>query len=299
MGRSSRAHLALAAAIGVALAAPAAAQGNVNIGSNLGRTPDIGHSCSPPCTLVPASLSPEAAVPGGLVSPVNGTVVTWRIRVGTSSSQVAFRVVKRFADGFATGAGTSAVVTPPVDATTAFPTQLPIAIGDTFGINCCLSSSRFEVSATGTTDVYLPVLVDGGPPTDTFINIPPNPYELAVNAEIEPTSVFSVTGVQRSKHGKLLVTANLPNPGTFAAGDRRATLLSAAAAKKKKKKPKLLKRSSVQVSAPTSTQLLVFPTKAAKVALSDGKKVKAGLKLAFTPTGGTTSTQLIKLKLRP
>jgi hypothetical protein len=247
------------------------------------------------CTLSQATLAADRQASGGIVSPVNGTVTLWRIRAGGSSTPTALRIIKPLGGGLFTGGGTSATVTPALNATSVFSTQLPIAIGDAIGIDCCQPVAEYFLSSGGTLNLWNPVLADGG--SGRANEGPGDQHEMTLNAEIEPTSTFQVTGSQRSKHGKLLVTANLPNPGTLAAGDRRATVLSAAAAKKKK--PKLLKRSSVQVGAPTSTQLRVLPTKTAKAELAQGKKVKAGLKLSFTPTGGTASTQLIKLKLRP
>jgi hypothetical protein len=295
--RARLGRIVVSVGVVVALAAPATASATVTIGSNLGRAPQLSLSCfGGPCTFALSALdNPVFAATGGVTAPVNGTVTTWRIRAGGGTTATAFRVVRPLGGGLFTGAGTSATVTPPASGTTAYSTQIPIKTGDLIGINCCdeVTGSYFRISDGDTHQWFAPGLADGGagePPDD-------NEGELLVNADIEPTSAFTVNGVQRSKHGKLLVTATLPNPGTLAAGDQKVAVLSASAAKKKK--PKLLKRSSVQVGGPTSTQLLVFPTKAAKVLLNEGKKVKAGLKLSFTPTGGTASTQIIKLKLRP
>jgi hypothetical protein len=284
--------LVVAAATG--LAVPTVAHGTVTIGSNLGRAPNVQPGCDPSCTKVATSLSPAAIAPGGLTSPVNGTVVTWRIRVADTTAPAALRVIRRFADGFAAGAGTSATVTPPVNATTAFPTRLPIAIGESIGVNCCVGGAHIEVNGTGTTDTWLPALADGAPPRDTFLNSPPSPYELAVNADIEPTSTFSVIKVKSKKGGKVKATVDLPNAGTLAAGDKSAKLATAAA----KKRVKYLKSASTQVSSAGQAVQLVKPTKAARGALADRGKLKAKLKLVFTPNGGTASIQIIKVKLK-
>jgi hypothetical protein len=43
----------------------------------------------------------------------------------------------------------------------------------------------------------------------------------------------------------------------------------------------------------------VKPTKAGRSILADKGKLKTKLKLVFTPTGGTASTQVRKVKLKP
>jgi hypothetical protein len=64
------------------------------------------------------------------------------------------------------------------------------------------------------------------------------------------------------------------------------------------KKAKYLKRSSTQVTAPGRTVILVQPTKAARQALGVRGRLKAKLKLAFTPNGGSASTLIRKVKLK-
>jgi hypothetical protein len=288
-------RLGLAGLAAAFLVAPTGASGTVTIGSNLGREPTGNASCSP-CTFTfgVASLSPAALAPGGLVSPVNGTVVTWRIRVGQDNSLVNFRVIKRLGGGLGTGAGTSAPVRPPVNMTSVHPTALPIAIGDAIGIDCCSEEAYYLVEDTGTTDAWVPPLVDGGPP-QPVLGVSPVAAELAVNADIEPTSAFTILKSKPRKGGKVQITANLPNPGTLAASDKRAKLAAAAG---KGKKPRILKRASVTVSAPGRAVLVVQATKTARSLLADKGRLKAKLKLAFTPNGGIASTQVRRVKLK-
>ena len=49
-----------------------------------------------------AHLRPRA--PGGLSSPVNGTIVRWRIRVGDSTRVTNFRIIRPLGGGLFTGA---------------------------------------------------------------------------------------------------------------------------------------------------------------------------------------------------
>jgi hypothetical protein len=291
VARSRSACLAAAAVI-AAFAVPPAAQGAVTIGSNLQREPDILFGCTP-CTAAQATLAADSQAANGVLSPVNGTVTVWRIRsTGSSHSPAALRIVKPLAGNLFTGAGTSASVDPPPDSITPTPTQLPIAIGDMIGLD--FSNANYFVDNPGSTRLsFGPPLVDGAAgraPNGTFSN-----REVTINADIDPTSAFTIVKAKPKKGGKVQITANLPNPGVLTAGDKSASLATAAAGKK----TKLLKRASATVSAPGQAVLLVKATKAARSLLADKDKLKAKLKLSYTPTGGTASTQVRKIKLKP
>ncbi len=287
------AQLAFAAILGAALTVPATAHGLITLGSNLGRAPDQMRGCLPSCTFVPASLTPAAEASGGLVSPVNGAVVVWRVRVGSSSTTpTAFRVIRRLSGGLSTGAGTSATVTPPLDTTTPYPTGLPIGIGDTIGLDIGSPAGRFFVDSTGTFDVWDPPLVDGGPGQAPFTSLP---SELAINADIEPTSTLANVKAKAKKGGKVRVSLETPNAGRLVAGDTTDKGVKAAAAGKKRK---LLKKKIVQAPGPGPLSFVVKPTKGSKSALADGRRPKTKLKLVFTPTGGSAATQFVKVKLK-
>lgn len=284
---------ALFAAATVLAAAPSA-EGAVTIGSNLGREPNTNYLCNlSGCTAFQGALPADSQAAGGLVSPINGTVTVWRIRTTSfGNTPAALRIIRPLAGNLFTGAGTSTVVTPPPSATTPFSTQLPIAIGDRIGLD--FTDANYYVTNTGATRSFFdPPLADGS--AGTAPNGTMNNREITINADIEPTSTFAVNEVKPGKAGKVTVTATLPNAGTLVAGDVRDTALAAAAAKKK---TKYLKRSSVQIGAPGTASLQVNPTKAGRRALALHPRVKGKLKLAFTPTGGSASTQTIKVKLK-
>ncbi|HEY6772075.1 MAG TPA: hypothetical protein VI035_06450 [Solirubrobacterales bacterium] len=289
-------------ALATAVLAPADARGTVTIGSNLNRVPTVFTGCDPSCTRVPASLTPGALAAGGLSSPVNGMVVTWRIRVGSASAPVTFRVVRRFPGDLATGAGTSATVMPPVQSITAFPVRLPIAIRDSIGVDCCVGGGgAIGVSGgSGTTDFWLPALADGAAPRARFQFGPQDMFETAINADIEPTSAFTISAIKLGKGGKVTVTATLPNPGTLTGGDKRDPSLAAAAGKGKGKgKQRYLKRSTMPVGVAGQTiRLLVRPTKRARALVKEKGSLKAKLKVVFTPTGGNPTTQVLKVRLK-
>jgi hypothetical protein len=180
--------------LGVSLAAMTLAGASqagaaVTIGSNLGRQPDVDTSfIGSRTTASNLSLAPDRQAPGGLTSPVNGAVVRWRIRVGGSTEVTNFRIIRPLGGGLFTGAGTSAQVTPPINATTAYDVQLPIQSGDYIGLDCCYpSGAQFFVSDPGGATIrndWQPSLADGGPgrAPGSF----PAPFEIALNAVVEP-----------------------------------------------------------------------------------------------------------------
>jgi hypothetical protein len=268
----------------MALLLPAVAEATVTIGSNLGRAPDASVGCGVPrCTLVPGSMSAAATAPGGLVSPVNGTVVTWRVRTGISTNTSELRVVRLLADGTATASATSPSVTPPVNATQAYPVQLPIKVGDTVGINCCGNpiSPQILVSTTpmSLSNVYRPTLAEGASPQAQ--NSAPLTQELAVDADIEPTATLDSVRAKPKKGGKIKVTMVAPNPGKlYATG-------------------KGLHSTTTDIPAAGPFTLVVSPYHVAKRKLEKGKKVKVKLKLTFKPNGGSAAAQVVKVKLRP
>ena len=272
-----------------ALFLPAGAAATVTIGSNLGREPAFAESCAPSCTLVPDTLPSDSVAPGGITSPVNGTVVAWHIRVGLNSNPTTFRVVGRRPGGFATGVGTSATVTPPVNATTSFPANLPISIGQSIGIDCCNAGGEdVLVQNNGTTALWLPVLPNGGAPQEDFFSSPIN-HEVAVNADIEPISTFTVSAVKFGKGGKTTVTTILPNAGTLTGGQVGTP----------NKKHLLVKPASATAAVVNQTiRLLLKPAKRARALLHEKTKLKAKLAVVFTPTGGSPSTQILRVKLK-
>jgi hypothetical protein len=290
---------ALLVVLGVVLLTPTIAQATVTIGSNLGRAPGgppASEGCSPPCTFFQGTLAADRTASGGLVSPVNGTVTLWRIGAAGQSTPTALRVIRPLSGGLYTGAGTSATVTPALNSTSTFPTSLPISIGDAIGIDCCMPAAQYFVGSGGNlAGGWNPILADGGPgrPDEESTS----PHEIVLNADIEPTSAFTIGLVKPGKGGKVTVSTVLPNPGVLEGGDKRDASLAAAAGGKK---PKLLfKHASMTAAVANQTiRLLVKPTKLARSLLASKGKVKAKLKVVFTPAGGSPSTQVLKVKLK-
>jgi hypothetical protein len=258
----------------------------VTIGSNLAREPNSSASFSPRPTFSNVALASNLQASGGLSSPVNGTVVRWRIRVGSPTGVINLRIIRPLGGGLFTGAGTSASVTPPINATTTYAAQLPIRIGDYIGIDCCErpapSAEFFRADVPAIRDEWQPSLADGGTgraPTGTFL------YEVALNADI--TTTFTVNAIRRNKKiGTATLTVTVPFAGELTGAGKGIKVANAAV-------------NSMTVSAPGSVQLLIKARgRKKKKKLNSTGKVKVKPKITYTPTGGEPATKSLKVKLK-
>jgi hypothetical protein len=266
---------ALLLAVGVS---PAGAV--VTIGSNLARVPNSAANYFPRPTFSNSALAPDLRAPGGVSSPVNGTVVRWRIRVGGSTRLTNLRIIRPLGGGLFTGAGTSPSVLPPINATTTYDAQLPIRIGDYIGIDCCeLAGAEFFVTGAAIRNEWQqPSLADGGParpPSST------NLYEVALNADI--TSTFTVDAITRNKkNGTAKLTVTVAHAGELTGSGKGIKVAT----------------SSKTLAAPGSVQLLIkAKSKKKKKKLNSTGKVRVKPKITYTPTGGETVTKPVKVKL--
>jgi hypothetical protein len=274
---ASLAALLLAASVSTAGAV-------VTIGSNLAREPNNSVAGNPRPTFSNSALAPDLRAPGGVSSPVNGTVVRWRIRVGDSTRVTSLRIIRPLGGGFFTGAGTSASVTPPINATTSYEAQLPIRIGDYIGIDCCEfpdPGAKFFVTGAAIRNEWLPSLTDGGPgraPSGSSL------YEVALNADI--TSTFTVDAITRNKKkGTATLTVTVAHAGELTGAGKGVRVANAAVIGK-------------TVSAPGSVQLLIKAKGRKKKKLNSTGKVKVKPKITYTPTGGEPVTKSVKVKLK-
>jgi hypothetical protein len=166
----------------IALAVAPAARADVTIGSSLATDPNGAVSCvaGGGCTFS------SVTIPGRqTTAPAAGVITRWRIRTGGVVTPVALQVVRRAlpASQAGTEVGRSARVTPPVNATTPYPTRIPIEAGDYIGIECCATDSGFFFATNpgAALDGWVPPL--GATSQDPF---DAGASELLVNADIEP-----------------------------------------------------------------------------------------------------------------
>ncbi|HEY6771850.1 MAG TPA: hypothetical protein VI035_05295 [Solirubrobacterales bacterium] len=260
----------------------------VTIGSNLARVPNSAANYTPRPTFSNVSLALNRQAPGGLASPVNGTVVRWRIRVGDSTRVTNLRIVRPLGRGLFTGAGTSPPVTPTTAATSSYGVQLPIRIGDYIGLDCCdpgifePDAEFFVAGNAAVRNEWQPRLADaaaGRAPLRT------NGYEIAVNAVINPTSTFTLDGITRNKRkGTAKITVVVPNPGELTWSGRGVRVANASAGGKK-------------VHAPGRVRLLIKAKGRKQRKLDSTGKVKVNPEITYTPTGGSASTRSVRVKL--
>jgi hypothetical protein len=281
--RLAVASLLAALLLGVSVS-PAAAV--VTIGSNLGREPDSSASYDPRPTLSNTALASTLRAPGGVTSPVNGTVVRWRIRVGDFTQATNLRIIRPLGGGLFTGAGTSATVIPPIHATTTYAAQLPIRIGDYIGLDCCNpaegESEFFVADVPAIRSEWLPSLADGGPRRAPFRT---SLREVALNADI--TTTFTVNAIRRNKkQGTATLTVTVPFAGELTGAGKGIKVTNAAV-------------SSMTVVAPGSVRLLIKARgRKTKKKLNSTGEVKVKPKITYTPTGGESATKSVKLKLK-
>jgi hypothetical protein len=257
----------------------------VTIGSNLARVPNSAANYSPRPTFSNVSLASGRQAPGGLSSPVNGTVVRWRIRVGDSTRVTNLRVIRPLGKGMFTAAGTSAFVTPAINATTSYNVQLPIRIGDYLGLDCCdpdffEPDAEFFVTGNGAVrDEWQPRLADGGAARAPLRT---NGYEIAVNADINPISTFTLGAIEPNKNkGTATITANVPNPGELTGSGKGV-------------KTAVISRTA---RAPGRVRLLIEAKGKKRRKLHSTGKVRVKPEITFTPTGGSAYTRSVNVKL--
>jgi hypothetical protein len=175
----------LAGSLGTAIALLLASQAGaaVTIGSNLnssGAVSQCGAGVS--CTFLLSTLPAANSAPGGIRSPIDGVVVRWRIKSGSSGNAVNLRVLRPAEGTTWTGAGTSATGTTVFGTSPYFSTRLPIRSGDALGLNDS-SAGLFFGNTAGTFLGFTPALADGetrGPIMGG------GPRELLIQADVEP-----------------------------------------------------------------------------------------------------------------
>jgi hypothetical protein len=184
-------------ALAVGAWAPSTARAVTTFGSSL-PAPSAGYydSCTDACTAAQVDL------PGAQTrSPVDGTIVRFRLRTGAGSDaqQVRFRVLRR-SDGVSfVGAGTSAAFALPTSAgVTEFPVSMPVRAGDYIGIDQPGGSKRAVIVAQDADAFqagWFPTLADNGQarPSGNPRGSAPTRYDLLLQADVEPTPASSPT----------------------------------------------------------------------------------------------------------
>jgi hypothetical protein len=202
-----------AAAIAALLVAPSAFAAQIIVGSPLSEK-----FTSLPIGGDNALTAANTALPeadANLRSPVNGTIVKWRI-TGAKGGPFRLRVLRPAGKGTYTGVGTSRPASNPQIPVAlglqTFTANLPIQTGDLIGLDNVDPADQIGTATTPGAGVsgWSPVLADGDTAAP-FLSV--GNKEWGFNATVEPTR-FSFGKVKRNKHtGEAKLTVNAPGPG--------------------------------------------------------------------------------------
>ena len=280
--------LLTAGLIAAALAASAgSAQAAVTIGSNLAASPAMSNApgCEVdaiPCTATNLSLPSANLAPGGLLSPVNGTVTSWKLGA-TMANTISLQVVRPVSGTTYTGVSTSAPVSYPGPAIPTNPTTVPIQIGD--GIGLLDPHANFIYADTIGGQVAAWYLAPAGPLANgqtRTADIVGNNKEALVQATIEPTNtVINGAIARKKKKGTATVTVTVPNPGQLSYSGTGVKVSGPAS-----------------VAAPGDVQLTVRATGKKAKKLKRKGKVSVSFGTTFTPSFGAAATTTTNLTLR-
>ncbi len=243
-------------------------------------TVTIGSDFSPPAsgsTLCGCTMA-QAALPGALVaSPVNGTVVRWRIKAHPAGPGPFNLRVLRPLGTAALFLGTSAPESAPGGAIKESGTSLPISIGDLIGVDSPGGAAIEFVDAPGASrQVWGTIPANGA----TASPISSQEVENFLNADIEPTSTVTVAKPKADKKGTATLTVTVPNPGALAVTGR------------------LVKSATAAPTAPGLVELKLRPTPKTRARLREKGKARGRVQVSFTPSFGQASSQSVRLKLR-
>jgi hypothetical protein len=279
-----RGSFAAAMVTAAALAIAGTAQASVTIGSNLAGTGATNMpGCNNPCTATNLVLPASSVAPNGLLSPVNGTVTSWRARANTGLN-LSLQVVRPVSGITYTGVATSvpASFTGP-DASGPFGTSLPIKAGD--GIGLLSPNGNLIIANTIGGAVASWFLAPAGPLADgstRAADVTGGNAEVLVQATVEPANNVSFGAVSRNKKkGTATVKVSLPNAGKVDYSGN-----------------------GVAISGPANVtaagEIDVFLKATGKKLRKLRKKGKAGasLTVTFTPTNGVAGSGKQDLQLK-
>jgi hypothetical protein len=220
-------------------------------------------------------------------SPVNGTVVRWRI-TGAAGGPFNLRVLTPAGGKNYKGAGTSAPQTPTSTATLTFPTNLPIHAGDTVGLdnaNSPIDQIGGNTSLPGANLLlWSPLLANGQTRTGTT----QSNTEIGFNADVAFALAFG--SVKRNKNkGTATLAVDVPGSGTLSLTGKgiKAQRIGGAA------------RVSKTVGAAGRVKLRIKAKGRKKRKLNETGKVKLKVKVTYVPTGvsGVPNTRSKRVKL--
>jgi hypothetical protein len=210
MTRKTRIVSAALAASSLLAAVPAVSQADYTFGSRLDHEPSNsapGHNCredgsddaTPPCTRI--AIDESFAVSGGLVAPMDGKIVRFRVRAGAPGS-LTLRVA-RYANGMARGDGTGPTVNyqgrgydeNEANAIETFPANLTVHKGDSVGFDSSSTSALYCSSGGPNQAIFSPALGNALQPTTKT-----DGCELMIQADMVPTAKSKARKHRKHRH---------------------------------------------------------------------------------------------------
>ena len=260
----------------LAIASPAAA--TVTVGQIDSGTPT---SCSNSFEFVQRSTPDNS-----YVMPATGVITSWTHRSQSGLGQMPtlkiYRKVAEPARYQVVGHDSQPISQ---NTTKTFPASIPVKAGDLLGLTGAggavnIGCLIFGSSGNGEYGYFMGNLGDGA--SNDFLT---GGGRLNVSATLQPTNTFTLGKVKRNeKKGTATLTAKVPNPGLLTGSGNGVKVASVA-------------RPSRTVSAPGNVKLKIRAKGQKKRQLDQTGKVKLGVNVTYTPTGGDPSTESKKVKL--
>ena len=169
-------------------------------------------TCGQGCTFIQWSGSVADST---YASPVDGTIVAWRIASGSADNKVKLRVLRPAGGGKYSAVASSATVTTSgsQSAPTSSRTSIPVKAGDIIGLDNANSALMFKTGVLGEfPEFWTPPLTNGGgpsaptPPVGTTVN----GYQLQIDAYVQPAPATTTTTTTTTTP----TTTTTVNPGT-------------------------------------------------------------------------------------
>jgi ELWxxDGT repeat protein len=114
-----------------------------------------------------------------------------------------------------------------------------------------------------------------------------------------PSNAYSVKGTKASKRGIVTLSVEVPGPGTLTGTATAKVPTALLAAKRRGRKRKItLAKKTLRPTAAGVVKLKLKARKRAKRALRRKRKLRASLRITYTPTGGTPRTQKRKVTFK-
>jgi hypothetical protein len=283
-------------------------------GAEINQTPVEAGTCGfsnaaeRPCVFVDNIILSQA---GLTTSPCTGTITRFRLNgIPRPANHYALRVIHRNSNGSYTGTATSAPVSIATDGINEYATSLPVAEGESIGIDFEDSTEEHGIRFVSEFAVSSAVLFDfPADGTAALASIPSTQFYYLFNADVEcggqapappaasplvstappvtapaaaPSHAFQVLGLK-----KTTISLTLSSTGKMSVAEAAMKKKANAGAKAK---PRLIRPSTV-TAGPGPTKLKLALTAAAKARLREAGKVTVRTTLTFTPTGGTTAVQ--------